>query len=79
MPWIWIGQQSPGIRARRFLDWLQEDYPEPLQVPDFAARREIAEFGFALRVCIIWPPDRPESQLTPTHPLHQLRRLATAP
>jgi hypothetical protein len=78
LPWIWIGQQSAGLRAGRFLDWLREDYPEPFQVPGFAVRREIAEFGFALRVCIVWPPDRPESQLMPEHPLHQLRRLADA-
>lgn len=79
MPWIWISQQPSNIRAERFLDWLLEDYPEPFQVPDLAVRREMAEFGFALRVCIVWPPDRPESDLTPAHPLHQLRRLATAP
>lgn len=78
MPWIWIGQQSPVINAGRFLDWLPEVYPEPFEVSDLAARRKIADFGFALRVCIVWPPDRPESQLTPEHPLHKLRRLATA-
>jgi aminoglycoside phosphotransferase len=75
LPWIWIDQHSASSRAERFVDWLNEDYPELFQVPDLALRREIAEFGFALCCCITWPPDRPEDELTPGHPLHLLRRL----
>ena len=77
LPWIWVDQQSTSRRAELFLDWLREDYPEPFQAPDLATRRLIAEFGFALRCCIVWPPDQPENQLTPSHPLHLLRRLTT--
>jgi aminoglycoside phosphotransferase (APT) family kinase protein len=78
LPWIWTGQQSVTSRAGWLLDWLREDYPQLFQVPDLAVRRQIAEFGFALRCCIAWPPDRPEGQLDRTHPLHLLRRLASA-
>ena len=77
LPWIWVDQQSTSRRAELFLDWLREDYPELFQPPDLATRRLIAEFGFALCGCIVWPPDQPEDQLTPSHPLHLLRRLTT--
>jgi aminoglycoside phosphotransferase (APT) family kinase protein len=77
MAWIWADRQAMGIPSELFLDWLREEYPEPFDAPDLAARREIAEFGFALRGCIVWPPDAPESQLIPFHPVHLLRRLVS--
>ena len=57
-----------------FVDWLIA------RCPEFAAnprQRWVYQAAFALRCVVHWPPDRPERELYPDHPLLLLRELVS--
>ncbi|HEY4024140.1 MAG TPA: aminoglycoside phosphotransferase family protein [Pseudonocardiaceae bacterium] len=82
--WSWFGPRSaestlPMWWARctghhEFVDWLIEECPELAASPE---RRWIHLAAFALRCMVHWPPDRPERELYPDHPLLLLRELVS--
>ena len=80
--WSWFGPPStestlPLWWARctghgEFADWLVEECPELAATP---SQRWTYLAAFALRCVVHWPPDRPERELYPDHPLLLLRDL----
>ena len=80
--WSWFGPPSTELTlplwwARctghgEFADWLVEECPELAATP---AQRWTYLAAFALRCVVHWPPDRPERELYPDHPLLLLRDL----
>jgi hygromycin-B 7''-O-kinase len=72
------------VRAAQSLDapilrWLEDDYPELFAAPDLDRRLWLYELVYILRGIVWWPPDAPESRLTPEHHVHTLRRLLDGP
>jgi Ser/Thr protein kinase RdoA (MazF antagonist) len=82
--WAWFGPGSTESTLpvwwarysghREFVDWLVEQCPELAASPP---QRWIYLAAFALRCIVHWPPDRPERELYPDHPLLLLRELAS--
>jgi aminoglycoside phosphotransferase len=82
--WSWFGPRCaestlPAWWARctghqEFVDWLLDECPELAASP---AQRWVHRAAFALRCMIHWPPDRPERDLYPDHPLLLLRELTS--
>ncbi len=82
--WAWFGPVSaestlPIWWARyaghpEFVDWLVAECPELAANPQ---QRWAYLAAFALRCVVHWPPDRPERELYPDHPLLLLRELVT--
>jgi aminoglycoside phosphotransferase (APT) family kinase protein len=69
-----------GIRRPPLLEWLRQDYPELFAAPDLDRRLWLYALAYTLRQILFWPPDRPEhAGLTPTHPVHTIRRLIDGP
>ena len=82
--WAWFGPRGtestlPAWWARctghrEFVDRLVEECPELAASPE---QRWVYLAAFALRCVVHWPPDRPERELYPDHPLLLLRELVT--
>jgi aminoglycoside phosphotransferase len=82
--WSWFGPRSaestlPIWWARctgrhEFVDRLIEECPELAASPE---QRWVYLAAFALRCVVHWPPDRPERELYPDHPLLLLRQLVS--
>ncbi|HEV3360761.1 MAG TPA: phosphotransferase [Pseudonocardiaceae bacterium] len=80
--WAWLGPTStestlPMWWARvtshpEFVDWLIAECPDIAANP---RQRWVYQAAFALRCIVHWPPDRPERELYPDHPLLLLREL----
>ncbi len=53
-----------------------------MRAPARSASQErlwLHELAYTLRWIIVWPPERPEAELEPMHPVHRLRRLVATP
>jgi aminoglycoside phosphotransferase len=82
--WAWFGPRYtestlPIWWARcsghgEYADWLLAECPELGGDP---VLRWVCLAAFALRCTVHWPPDRPEAQLYPDHPLLLLRELVS--
>jgi aminoglycoside phosphotransferase len=68
---IWWARYSGHAE---YLDWLLAECPEPVGNP---VQRWVCLAAFALRCIVHWPPDRPEAELYPDHPLLLLRELVS--
>ena len=77
MDGVW--RPSTAADASAILGWLAEAHPDAFAAPDFAHRLWLVELAHTLRHLLLWPPDRPEAQLPPDHPLRRLRRAAGGP
>jgi len=71
-----VGRTMPRLPI---LAWLAEDYPGLFTHPDLDRRLWLSEIVYVLHGVIWWPPDQPESTLTPAHHVHTLRRLVESP
>jgi aminoglycoside phosphotransferase (APT) family kinase protein len=82
--WAWFGPRSSESTLpvwwgrcsghREFVDWLVAECPELAANPE---QRWVYLAAFALRCVVHWPPDRPERELYPDHPLLLLRELVS--
>jgi aminoglycoside phosphotransferase (APT) family kinase protein len=78
LPLFWRYSQDPDSRADRYVTWLAAEYPALADLPDAAERQRLYRAAFALRGAVHWPPDGPEADLEPYHPILLLRRLLAA-
>ena len=82
--WAWFGPSHTESTLpiwwaryagrREYVDWLVAECPE---LAATAEQRWECLAAFALRCVVHWPPDRPEAELYPDHPLLLLRELVS--
>ena len=65
--------------VRDIFGWLAETHPAAFAHPDLISRLWLYQLAHVLRQLLIWPPDRPASDLPVHHPLLQLRRILDGP
>lgn len=76
---VWQSVREPNDDAHRLMDWLRLDYPSWFKGvdPGYTFWRE--RCAWALRGCVVWPPDSPTESLDEDHPLFMLRSLLAEP
>lgn len=67
---------DPEAQSAQELGWLAAAHPGAFAAPDLLRRVWLIQLARTLREVLLWPPDRPEPQLVPGHPLRRLRLIA---